>query len=180
MSEFVASNGICVRSESRITGDRRLVFSAHGKGAEIEMTGAQMLALIETLDHEHDTELGRWRWPKNRHLVVYADEDGDVTVLNEELGRVSSLIIRADLAMRDPSNLFTKAARAYFDEHPEPKPWHNAKAHEIWTISRGPDERYFPFRVDGRWFTYIEDENQSFAVDDAQILDARRIYPEPS
>ncbi|WP_347975688.1 hypothetical protein [Microbacterium sp. ProA8] len=124
MNEYTARNGVKVEWD----GDTLKVDTL----AYFDRWGTHYPALTEFFRAEEDERLGRWRWPENPDFVMYPDDDGDVMVLDERepsahfYPRVSSVAsITTDRA---------RAAQAYFDTHPEPKPWHDAKPGEIWVL----------------------------------------------
>lgn len=146
---FTASNGV----EVEITENGCL-----GTGGSIGQTfvGPKALkALREFFQHERDQELGRWRDPVNRDLVVYRlpelddefgrtvqvmdETTGDTFFYWEELGRPSEDIRGRETADR------------YFEAHPEPKPWDEAKTGEVWelTDSNGRGQLWIWDEVDG-------------------------------
>lgn len=132
MTEYEASNGIGVRIDDQ--GD----LDFHTKLGWNGLCGGKVVdALREFFQYERDEELGRWRARENPAYVVYPDEDGDVIVLDETTGRTSSPVLRSELAQWNPTHGTTKAARAYFEAHPERKPWEEAMDGEIWEFSLG-------------------------------------------
>lgn len=85
----------------------------------------------EYMQAKHDEELGRWRWPINPHIVVYPRHERGTS------GRRRALVIderagKAELGIEGYSS--NAASFAYFEAHPEPKPWHDAKAGEFWSV----------------------------------------------
>lgn len=131
MSEFTASNGI---------GVGRSQWGGVYINDRVAATLNEEQALREFFLHERDDELGRWRWPENSDYVVYiAPEcaDYDVRITCETSGD-SMVYTRSedDGHNRDHpwESLWARAARAYFDAHPEPKPWHNAQYGEVWEL----------------------------------------------
>lgn len=119
----------------------------------------------EFFQAKRDAEIGRWRWPENPHYVVYPLA-GQARVIDERTGR-EHVFGRVDdsreWAMAD-------AAEAYFEAHPERKPWHGAEADEVWVIDGKPWGVYGGmFRRNG---------TPALMLTDAGITDARRIWPE--
>lgn len=93
----------------------------------------------EFFQAKHDEELGRWRWPINPHIVVYPRQERGtsdrrwVIVFNESRGVTIGPCVEGHTG--EP------AALAYFEAHPEPKPWHGAQAGEFWSVTHaGEDE----------------------------------------
>lgn len=134
-------------------------------------------ALAEFFQHKRDEELGRWRWPENPDYVVYPQhpEGGgrpdSFRVLQESTGYTWSYDLEH---LGDTEGVPWDAARAYFDAHPEPKPWHYAKPGEAWIIT-----------VDGKDYAVVSGESNFFESSefcwrhsDPEITAGRRIYPE--
>jgi hypothetical protein len=130
MSEFTASNGVTITIDNDNPYGRRLLVSRGDLVVNI-IGGPRIDALREFFRAEEDERLGRWRWPENPDYVVYGD-DIDCDVLYEPGGGVShwTRAESRDGADRYPSG----AAKAFFDTHPEPKPWHDAKPGEVWVL----------------------------------------------
>lgn len=143
-------------------------------------------ALREFFQHEKDEQLGRWRWPANPDYVVYPVGDGVVDVLRETSvsevtlgpGRQAG-ITRDDAAGwdRDHSKNFYRAAREYFEAHPEPKPWHDAKPGEVWVLNI--DHKNAANEVAWQVATSTEFSRLGLAINkrDERITAARRIWP---
>ncbi|MEW2011515.1 hypothetical protein AB0300_18830 [Microbacterium sp. NPDC078814] len=137
-------------------------------------------ALREFFQHERDKELGRWRWPDNPDYVVYAKDTGDWLVLNESTGHTKHYTHR-EHANVGGSNM-TKAARAYFEAHPERKPWHDAKPGEVWELTLDDESEHIVFvhadrTVGGR--DGVSAGGAYFDIDDATgIVSGRRLWPE--
>lgn len=155
MAEFTASNGMPVERDHN---NDVLI----GRGTEtmsVFMADGTALALREFFQHERDNSLGRWRWPENPDYVVYPSHLwqhpanlNQVYVTNETNGQ-------GHRAHREDTDrlfgFFSEAARAYFDAHPERKPWDDAKDGEVWML-RGddhPDEARAYIVVEGRFFS---------------------------
>lgn len=182
MSNFVASNGIGVEINND-TG--RIVFADTIRpSAPLWMGEGEIDALREYFQAEEDKRLGRWRWPENPDYVVYLVGEELVDVLRE--GTVSEITrgpgreqgISRQKAVewdRDYSQNFYGAARAYFDAHPEPKPWHDAKPGEVWLITTRnvSDER--AVQVHGDQFHY--NDGVEFPLTYDAIESGRRIWP---
>lgn len=133
--------------------------------------------------HERDQELGRWRWHEHPDYVIYETEDAwSLTkalrrLVNERDGS-SSLHRRGDVELPAP-------VAAYFEAHPEPKPWHDAKPGEVWELTyRSPSQRETSNRVmtcvdDGGNISFFN-EYRLHTVNYTGIESARRIWPEVS
>lgn len=84
----------------------------------------------EYFQAKRDADLGRWRWPENPHYVVYPNaNDGQVVVVDERDG-VRAHYSRSLCATTAPPRIdgIHAAAHAYFEAHPERKPWEDAEA----------------------------------------------------
>lgn len=89
----------------------------------------------EFLQARRDEDLDRWRWPLNPNYVVRRKADGrGVRVLNEVDCDVVDFPDRAR-ADSFPNSAFGRAAVAFFEAHPEQKPWHLAQLGEIWAVT---------------------------------------------
>lgn len=178
MNDFTASNGYIVRLED----DARLVIDwPSERDARIAaISQLQVEALREFFQAEADERLGRWRWPENPDYVVYPCSVRTRVRVLQETGV-------GDLEWVDEgdgrSYEFVHAARAYFDAHPEPKPWHDAKPGEVWLLtSNGGLYIDEPAIFDGRQFVFcsrVERNTIDTATADG-IREARRIWPEVS
>lgn len=187
MNDFTASTGH--------------TFSERTAGVQVTAPGVHPLvnaksqvgaAFKEYADHvrstaraEEDARLARWRWPENPDYVVYPrdtyppENARRVRVILEPTGDFVDTVEGSTI-----DGPFKDAARAYFDAHPEPKPWYDAGPAEVWDVdlpsggmravtvysARHEDEPVTVFR-DAH--TQVEIE-----TDDPTIRDARRIYPE--
>lgn len=165
MNKFTASNGVVIenRGGSLFIGSTILfgAGSTHGP------------ALREFFRAEEDERLGRWRWPEKPNYIVIADGSYDVEVFDEEALDEARLYARDSVSF---SGDFGGAARAYFDAHPEPKPWHEAKVGEVWefTIDSGWTHAAY-LKDDGKWRW-----TQGGFVGMDGVESARRIWPEAS
>lgn len=175
--KFVASNGVLVLKEEDGEIRTSALYEPHQRNE----------AMREYFLHERDRVLGRWRWPENPDYVVYPQGDGqEVRVVNERTGYVNTT--GRPKGFHKPvermSTMWRIAARAYFEAHTEPKPWHDAKPGEVWVanIRTGPtfDEVAFQVReyfTEGIVFKdHIEDTQHPLT--DPAIIAARRIWPE--
>ena len=88
---------------------------------------------------ERDEQLGWWRASPGFVVKPHAGDNGigsrSVNVLNERLG-----ITKPVWEVEESRSEYGIAARAYFDAHPEPKPWHDARPGEAWVITVGGTE----------------------------------------
>lgn len=193
---FMASNGIIVESETQaITGYRHIKFATEHLSETFELSAAFMKALIEALDHERDEELGRWRWPENPDYVVYPklelqarDNTRGVTVLTERVPRTYTVwednvaILYGTSSDEVARKGAREAARAYFEAHPESKPWHDAKAGEVWVLTIDGEDVPLRTIYDGRNVRFFPlDDNSdaiTYGVRSSGITDGRKIWPE--
>lgn len=186
MNDFTASNGVVVSYAGKT-----LYLESPGDSWPNPEPHALLLnadfepALREFFRAEEDERLGRWRWPENPDYVVYLVGDDIVDVLressvsDEHRGPGRQAGITRDAARtwdNDYSQNFFRAARAFFDAHPEPKPWHDAEPEEVWILT-----------IDGEEVLALIDEDREFhhrsqrrfrSVLDESITAGRRIWPE--
>lgn len=185
MNDFTASNGM------EITHDPdRLVVERLGMSRRTVLTPPEFSALREYFIAKEDERRGRWRWPENPDYVVYPQPDEafermfgpglDLVILRESDGMTKGYVRTEDqggppMAHRVDHML---AARAYFDAHPEPKPWHEAKSGEVWLLkARDAEEIWY---VRKGHFRDIDGLGLRMPLDNAIITAGRRIWPEVS
>ena len=145
--------------------------------APIILSEEEMDELRAHLQAERDEQLGRWRDPESPNLVCYPDEMSPnwVLVIQESTGDTDTVFRHTWGSTEDDE--FILVADRYFAAHPdeEPKPWEDAKAGEVWILTRyGAEE---PFFVTGGEFTST-DLAVATDLDDPRITDGRRIWPE--
>lgn len=179
MEEFTASNGISIREGEwgyyEYMVKNGTVYSEAGRYA----AGSPLdLAMGEYYRAKEDERLGRWRY--NRNIVVYAGS-GSVRVLDEQGGHVTNEFHRAHFTKPEGelSNVFRHAARAYFDAHPEPKPWHDAKPGEVWviTFSEPGGGTTDPWTMNRNGLFENPNYVSCIRVKDSTIISARKIWP---
>ena len=156
-----------------VDGVYRLDF---GSGtAPIFLSEEEMDELRARLQAERDEQLGRWRDHKNLDMVCYpVAYDLDAVLVMYEGDMTRYYATRTDWERIRPHYVSETAGR-YFEAHPEPKPWEEAKAGEVWILTRyGAEE---PFFVTGGEFTST-DLAVATDLDDPRITDGRRIWPE--
>ncbi len=172
---FRASNGSMVELEE---GGWVKVDGA-GYFEYIDRRGVE--ALREFFQHERDEELGRWRYPEDPDLVVYL-QGQHLVVFSEGAGVYEEFQVAWARVSSDepPLTIWQRAAVAWADTHPERKPWHDAKAGEVWALTieggefaclvtqSGPD--FEPIGGHPLWAT--------IARGSARIADARKLWPE--
>lgn len=128
----------------------------------------------EFFQAKRDADLGRWRYPLDPDLVVYA-EDGRARVLFEPGG--GSFVWSRESAQTAAGSPQRDAALAYFEAHPERKPWEDAQPEEGWVIT--VDGKEWLATVDVAYDFTTANETFSFGTSDmARITDARRVWPE--
>ncbi|MCK8477203.1 hypothetical protein [Microbacterium aurugineum] len=194
---FTASNGIEVTVDPDREGKVYLVGRRargdEGQYLDTHATGGPegIVALREFFQHERDEELGRWRWSENPSFVVYpsrlfltpSDEDL-VHVINESNGQAHR-VQRGDGERL--FGYFSEAAYAYFEAHPERKPWHTPDAGDHWALhiahgmALSGDEhlyKYTRWGVQGKWGFVPTDGGSVLDPTDATITSGRRIWPE--
>ncbi|MFF7681502.1 hypothetical protein ACFZA2_01985 [Microbacterium sp. NPDC007973] len=148
MNDFIASNEYGVREVVEPDAGLQLLWKDRTVARESAVSSSQVQALREFFEAEADERIGRWRWAANPDYVVYPDRlnttppSGAIRVWNERTG-VSRYYLNRD-GVDGVGGQFDPAAAAYFDAHPEPKPWTRAKAGELWFLtitSLGPETR---------------------------------------
>ena len=137
---------------------------------------------------KRDFELGRWRWPANPQWIVYPRRpgfvpygDADLLVINEVDGSAMEYVATDDdgtcyTGREEPA---AEAARAYFEAHPERKPWEDAKPGEVWVLTfDGADDAFkaYESRYGKTYFT--RSRESSTGLVDERITAGRRIWPE--
>ncbi|WP_341945684.1 hypothetical protein [Microbacterium sp. LWH11-1.2] len=168
MNEFAASNGRKIEKQPQ--GGVLL--------SSMFLTPVEVDALCEYFQHKRDEELGRWRWPENPDYVVKHDPLGvRIARILHEPSFATCVVRPADeiVGLGSKRDIeFLSAARSYFANHPEPKPWHYAKPEEVWLMGSGLHE-----------FVAIVGTDGKFRFADGSDLDAtegfitgRRIWPE--
>lgn len=168
MNEFRASNGYTVEYGP----DRHLRFGPLA-AAPIFFHEEEELALREFFRAEEDERLGRWRWPENPDYVVIPRAH-NVRVVSESTG-VTLDAERGQYVTERGEPTVYGAASAYFHTHPEPKPWHDAKAGEVWVLTCD-DEILGGAYVAGD-HTFIAADH-GLPMDSERIAAGRRIWPE--
>lgn len=183
MDKFEASNGRVVGTSVDHFDHVSILFGDGGSGWKFTMSAAEFAALREFFQALRDEELGRWRYPADPRYVVYGGyspgaEKRLARVINEQAG-VSSLFYDGDGYGRDESEIAT----AYFEAHPERKPWEDAKHEEVWLLTVNGDTG--PFLADqdsdSPVAAFVAANGTRIArYDREQITAGRRFYPEVS
>lgn len=189
MTEYTASNGAqVVLTNAGQTG--YILVERESEGSPYVSTAylgfEEMVAWREFEQHRRDEELGRWRYPANPDYVVYPpdadDEDQALRILFEPGGGSADTYTREWLAsVVDPDAWEPAAcAKAYFESHPEPKPWMDARAGEVWELTfseagGGGPEAW----IVHKGMTFQNPEYVSkVSLNDSTIVSGRRIWPE--
>lgn len=190
MNDFTASNGIGVE----INDEEQIVFAVGNRPiTPIWTNSSELKALREFFRAEEDERLGRWRWPDNPAIVIYRYSETYVRVVREDDGTGEDFYrsgVEANRGRSFPSDNL-RAAMWYFDAHPEPKPWHDAKPGETWRLTvndRSPLEIDLTFNVIGvegvipsRFARpQVGGEQMEYPLDSPAITAGRRIWPEVS
>lgn len=127
---------------------------------------------------KRDEELGRWRWPENPDYVVKHDPLGvRIAHVLHEPSFAARVVRPSDetVGLGSPRDMeFLGAARAYFDSHPEPKAWHEAKPEEVWLMGSGLHEFVALVSVDGK-FRFADGSDMAVTE---EFVTGRRIWPE--
>lgn len=191
MTDFTSSDGRIRIAYENDLAERIDIFSA--RGGENMLDGAPWLgrdevsALREFFQHERDDELGRWRYPLDPDYVVYPNPDEvfeqmfgpglDLVVLRESDAMTKGYVRAEDQGLEPAAHraghIF--AARAYFEAHPEPKTWHDAKPGEVWLLDLEGTE-YAAVREYGADFKLSN--TNLLSPRDERISTGRRIWPE--
>ena len=160
---FTASNGQRI---SRTWGAYPLrVASAHISKKDVD-------ALREYFLAERDKELGRWRDPEYPNIFVRVGSgpgDWVGVVKDDENGLAYGQFHRDDNKTLDPMSI---VAKRYFDAHPEKKPWHDARAGEVWKFEFMSGDSVLQF--DGTYWMHSD----GYAHDVYRAVSATRIWPE--
>jgi hypothetical protein len=175
---FTASNGLKIH----LTNAYKTGYTVHpGKTASSSyLSFEEMVAWREFFRAERDEELGRWRSPQYPDYVVYPVDENTVRVSNETNGFASKRL-RSEI-YDTPQECFDTpeyVALAYFDAHPEPKPWHDAKPGQVWALTLEDDDGSITEMAafkdgEGLWRSVL---SQS-VIQDPFITEGHLIWPE--
>ncbi len=134
--KFIASNG----QEIYRGLDGRLVPISNGEmnpGGSFILDWETEKTIREFLQFEEDRIVGRWRIPGGPDEVVIPDP-GDPNQIRVESTKGCEnepwTRLQADQILNDCVFGYETAV-AYFEAHPAPPPWHNAKPGEVWVIT---------------------------------------------
>ncbi|WP_136057290.1 hypothetical protein [Microbacterium sp. K24] len=162
---FTASNGVRILELAEGVG---FILPDQSDYSKFGITAAKAEAIVEWGLAKRDAEIGRWRWAENPNFVVYPHERG-VVVVDEKAG-TNGYYQRGEYT-RSPD---ADAAHAYFEAHPEPKPWEDAKPGESWKLR---EEMAYPgmaFRTEEMGWLWATGR----PVDLTRIVDGQRVWPE--
>ena len=142
--------------------------------SDMELPTADFKTLREYFQAERDEELGRWRDPEIPDMVVYPHDDVTITVLDEVDGKRFWWTRGDELDAHQERLPGFDTARAYFQAHPEPKPWDAAQPDEIWVLTiNGYSAPYLR-----NWCETWTNSTSVISVGDGTITAGRRIWPE--
>jgi len=169
---FTASDGYYIERGDLRRPDGALLFNV--------LKTETAVALIEYGAHkalaDRDMALGRWRSVEHPDFVVYRGNSvNSARIIWETSGRSVTAQRTSDgLVLVDGIGQWRHVAVEYFAAHPvaEPKPWEDAKPHEIWVLSFGDSEQYAAAYLD-RAFRYPNGEKLPMGG----ITAGRRIWP---
>lgn len=134
-------------------------------------------ALREYFQRERDTQLGRWRDPKNPDLVCYpVAYDLDAVLVMYEGDMTRYYATRSTWKDVTPYCV-SEAAGRYFAAHPEPKPWEDAEEGDIWVLTGAGGLEQAWQRSDGAWCKAVEGYKVA-KYDAVYAIAGRRIWPE--
>lgn len=168
MSNFIASNGVILDEHGDVYANR------HCDGYQ-----AAHEARKEFYQHLRDKELGRWRDPEDANMVAYRvpesdDKDGRAVRVIDELTGTYAPLWERDVKPPERRSMYATAAR-YFEAHPEPKPWHDAKPGEAWVLAAHDDADEYPYVTDSNG-RFIDENFVTHKPED--FSSGRRIWPE--
>lgn len=184
MNEFTASNGFCIGVDR--SNPNRIAVANAGGHLESVLTPDRMRALREFFQAETDERLGRWRDPEEPVFYVYSGGAWDgvfspIRIVAETNG-ASWLLDREEHEPKVPPKVLA-VARRYFDAHPEPKPWHDAKPGELWAIRIDDEDDEIGVSVEtfepGADVFQVPD-GESISITRPSIVTGRRVWPEVS
>lgn len=174
MNDFTASNGVKITRNGDALSMVTPPDGYYGERA-VALTSEATAALADFFRAEEDERLGRWRWPENPNWVCYPTAFGEVVVFDEsDPAKDSRVLSRGG----DTWPHFRPAADAYFDAHPEPKPWHEAKPWETWLITFDGAQEAVTLDEDREFRDRNAPHNGWAHITDPSITAGRRLWPE--
>lgn len=184
MQENTASKGAFKARSGRTVrvGEDGTVMFDHANGY---LSPASAMDAEEFFQAKRDEELGRWRWPVEPEYLVYPSDqfregaDGTwIRVVNERTSLADEFARHAEVKAFRLVGRFREAALAYFEAHPERKPWHGAVSGEFWMVHHAGTVEVC--RVDGNRFVGVDDRGThvSMPITHASITAASRMVTE--
>lgn len=181
--KFEASNGVTIVSSS--ASEYPGYWSLRGKRGGIAVNTDEQQALREFFQQERDDRLGLWRFPKSvdycvRELVT--KNGREISVIHEPSGKAYAFSegILATCAGSTTLDLdeYTRVALEWFEAHPLPKPWRDAKPGEVWVLTLEKEGEVGAVREYGPDFKLSL--GTKMIPRDGRITAGRRIWPEDS
>jgi hypothetical protein len=174
MDKFTASNGGIVETEEGW-------LQVSGSGSEY-IDPRAVPTLREFFQAERDEELGRWRPEGRRDVWALADSDDPnrVLVVSDTLSTFATWTRDGIHQTSDNGGWAGAIARAYFDAHPERKPWEGAQPGEIWVLTLEGDEVAYQCTSSFAGHVYFGGADDTIELNSTMITAARRIWPEMS
>lgn len=157
------------------SGSRIDIKCTGSSGEQHFLSVKETQAAREFFQHERDKDLGRWRWPENPDYVVMDDGLNFVKILHEPSMETTTW----ERGWKDTRSVADEAGVAYFEAHPERKPWEDAKQGEAWELTfsetgGGGTEPWIVHKGTFRDPDYVN----HVPLNDSTITDGRRIWPE--
>lgn len=182
---FEASNGVTVMRNTDDGPDIDYQSWSIGNAREVLLAPHEVDALREFFQHERDQELGRWRDQESpERFVVPGHADDWIQVWNEARMKGEGTYTRSSAVIHfgNPKYPCAATAKRYFDAHPEPKPWHDARDGQLWLIrfSDYPNTDVSALVKNGTFVYNDHCHDGIAAVNDSTITAGRRIWPEVS
>lgn len=157
----------------------------HAEGHEPQiLVSGRVKSLREYFRDERDRELGRWRSSADPIFVGYKARPGKVKLVNEVTGDHEFYSRRQ--AGQFSQSEFDAIAEEYFDAHPEPKPWHDAKQNDVWALqikgsSLGPELYRFAQDTtcaDSKVFRPVNNPDRVFFEARSSLIEsAEKVWP---
>ncbi|GAA5198731.1 hypothetical protein [Microbacterium jejuense] len=175
MNEFTASNGVTVEWAGSDTSSTRWL--SIGGNYMWTDEDPDVSALREFFRAEEDELLGRWRSSEHPGFVAHVHEGGLYVWVSKEVGGASTgAFYRDAVDTNNRRSEFARVARAYFDDHPVSKPWHDAKEGDIWVLDLIASGEA-PWQVVGQRFEHVQ-TGTARPLNDKSFREGRRIWTE--
>lgn len=168
MNGFVSSDGTPVHIHDEDGAVRLFTSMPDGTYPMQAAAGDDVQAIREFFRAEEDERLGRIRSEVDPDIVIYPVSTNQIRIIDQASHGNWATFDREDADGLGP---MSRSAAAYFDAHPEPKPWHEAKEGEVWLITFKGNEYPAIFQAGA-----FRDSGGSWDVD--RITAGRRIWPE--